>query len=433
MRLPARRLAVVSLSGLDLASVDLTGPDLYANGVPHHWFARLREADPVHWHPDTSVCTGFWALTKHGDIAQVSRDPKTFSSAAGFVFIEDLEPDAMEARRSMIEMDPPAHTRLRRLVSPLFTPQAIAEYREHARTIAAGLLDRAFRKGTFDWATEVCEPMPIRVFVKIMGLEQRDAPYLARMANQLITVDDPELAPSPEAYARLRERGLEPRLVPFQSPAALDLFDFGRRVGAERRRQPREDLLTRLVNAEWDGDTLSDSEFVNFFQLLIFAGNETTRTSLQQGMLALIEHPEQLERLRADPGHTPSAVEEILRWATPIYYFRRTALADSEIRGRHIAKGDKVVMYYISGNFDEEVFDSPLRFDVMRESPGHLTFGGGGPHFCLGSWLARMQVGVMLEEFLDRGVRLELAGAPRRLRSNFTNGLKSLPVLVNRA
>jgi cytochrome P450 len=423
----------MTLAGLDLASVDLTDPDLYADGVPHNCFARLREADPVHWHPDSPVCRGFWALTKHADIAAVSRDPKTFSSAAGFVFIEDLEPDAMAARRSMIETDPPSHTRLRRLVSPLFTPKAIAEYQEHARAIAGGLLDHAFRRGTFDWATEVCEPMPIRVFIRIMGLEDHDAPYLARMANQLITVDDPELAPSEQAYARVRERGIEPRLLPFQSPAALDLFDFGRRAGDDRRNRPREDLLTRLVNAEWAGDRLSDLEFVNFFQLLIFAGNETTRTSLQQGMLALIEHPEQLERLYQAPDQIPAAVEEILRWATPIYYFRRTALADSELRGRHIAKGDKVVMYYISGNFDEEVFDCPFEFDVMRKSPGHLTFGGGGPHFCLGSWLARMQVGVLLEEFLARKVRLELAGTPRRLRSNFTNGLKALPVRVARA
>jgi cytochrome P450 len=413
---------------LELASIDLTDPSLYTERVPHDLFARLRATDPVYRHPDTAFGRGFWAVTKHADIARISRDPKTFSSAAGFVSIEDLGEDAMEARRSMIETDPPDHTRLRRLVSPLFTPQAIADYRDHAREIAGRLLDEALQRRTFDWATEVCEPMPIRVFVKLMGLDESDAPFLARTANQLITTDDPEVAPSQEAYARLKERGLEPRLLPFQSPAALDLFDFGRRAGEDRRKQPRDDLLTRLVEAEWDGDRLSDSEFVNFFQLLIFAGNETTRTSLQQGMLALVERPEQLDRLREDPGHIPTAVEEILRWATPLYFFRRTALTDSEIRGTPIATGDKVVMYYISGNFDEEVFESPFEFDVTRKSPGHLTFGGGGPHFCLGSWLARMQIGVMLEEFLAKGIRLELMGAPRRLRSNFANGLKSLPV-----
>ncbi len=333
----------------------------------------------------------------------------------------------------MIETDPPQHTRLRRLVSPLFTPKAIAEYREHARAVAGRLLDRAFAQGVFDWASDVCEPMPIRVFLKIMGVDESDADFLARTANLLITTEDPELAPSPESYARIRERGLEPRLLPFRSPAALDLFDYGRRAAIDRRARRQDDLLTRLVEAEWDGDRLSDSEFVNFFQLLIFAGNETTRTSLQQGMLALITHPSQLELLRAEPDRIPRAVEEILRWATPIYYFRRTAVEDTEIRGIPIARGDKVVMYYISGNYDEEVFSHPYLFDITRESQGHLTFGGGGPHFCLGAWLARMQIGVMLEEFLARDIQLELTGEPRRLRSNFTNGLKSLPVRVVRS
>ena len=223
-------------------------------------------------------------------------------------------------------------------------------------------------------------------------------------------------------------RGFEPRLLPFRSPAALDLFDYARALADERRRAPRPDLITRLIEAEWDGDRLSDSEFVNFFQLLIFAGNETTRTSLQQGMLAFLEHPEQLELLRERPELMGNAVEEILRWATPIYYFRRTALADTEIGGVPVAAGDKVIMYYISGNYDEDVFAEPFRFDVTREPVGHVVFGGGGIHYCLGAWLARMQVKVLFEELLARDVELELAGAPRRLRSNFTNGLKALPV-----
>jgi cytochrome P450 len=410
--------------------LDLTDPGLYEAGVPHREFERLRASDPVHWHPGTAAGSGFWALTKHADIAQVSRDPRTYSSAVGFIQLEDMEPDAMAMRRSMIETDPPDHTRLRRLVSPLFTPKAVDEYRGHARKTASRLMDAAFARGAFDWATEFCEPLPIRVFIEIMGIDESQADFLAHTANQLITIDDPELAPPQEAYDRVRERGLEPRLLPFRSPAALDLFDYGRKLGEERRDSPRDDLLTKLVQAEWEGDRLSDSEFVNFFQLLIFAGNETTRTSLQQGMLALIEHPEQLELVREDPGLIPKAVDEILRWATPIYYFRRTATKESEVRGQAVQPGDKVVMYYISGNFDEDVFEDPYRFDVTRPTAKHLTFGGGGPHFCLGAWLARMQVGVVLEEFLARGVRLRLAGQPRRLRSNFTNGLKSLPVEI---
>jgi cytochrome P450 len=334
----------------------------------------------------------------------------------------------MEARRSMIETDPPEHTRLRRLVSPLFTPRAIREWEGRARTVANELLDTALARGSFDWATDVCEPMPIRVFVAIMGIDDDAAPTLARLANQLITVDDPELAPSADDYERVRARGLEPRLLPFRSPAALDLFDYARDLGDQRRNAPRDDLLTRLIQAEWDGDHLTDSEFVNFFQLLIFAGNETTRTSLQQGMLAFLENPDELERLRESPELMPNAVEEILRWATPIYYFRRTALVDTEVRDVTIREGDKIIMYYISGNYDEEVFADPLRFDVSRDPPVNVVFGGGGIHYCLGAWLARMQVKVLFEEFLRRTVDLELTGPPRRLRSNFTNGMKSLPV-----
>ena len=288
----------MSLLRADLAAIDLTDPDLFAGRVPHGEFALLRAADPVHWHEATAAGAGFWALTKHADIAQVSRDTQTYSSAVGHIQLEDLEPDALEARRSMIETDPPDHTRLRRLVSPLFTPKAVEEYRQHAQATARRLLDEAYARGSFDWATDFCEPLPIRVFIEIMGIDESDADFLAQTANRLVTIDDPELAPTPEAYERVRARGLEPRLLPFRSPAALDLFDYGRKLGEERRVSPQQDLLTKLVQAEWEGDRLTDSEFVNFFQLLIFAGNETTRTSLQQGMLALIEHPEQLEPAR---------------------------------------------------------------------------------------------------------------------------------------
>ena len=414
------------------AVVDLTDPDFYEPGVPHEEFARLRAESPVHWHPEPPPGKGFWAVTRHADIVDVSKRHAELSTAAGFVLLEDLEPDAMAARRSMIETDPPEHTRLRLLVSPLFTPRAIRDWEGRARSVANRLLDAALERGSFDWAVDVCEPMPINVFVAIMGIEDDAAPTLARLANQLITVDDPELAPSPEAYERVRARGFEPRLLPFRSPAALDLFDYARELGEQRRREPRDDLITRLVQAEWDGDRLTDSEFVNFFQLLIFAGNETTRTSLQQGMLAFLEHPEQLELLRARPDLMPNAVEEILRWATPIYYFRRTALVDTQIGDTPIRAGDKVIMYDdISGNYDDAVFPDPLR-STRRASRRSTSFfgGGGGIHYCLGAWLARMQVRVLFEELIARDVDLAITAPPRRLRSNFTNGLKALPVRV---
>ncbi len=409
---------------------DLTDPDLYLPGVPHAVFARLRAEEPVHWHPDTEVCKGFWAVTKHADVVDVSKRHAEFSNATGFVLLEDLEPDAMIARRSMIETDPPDHTRLRRLVSPLFTPRAVNGWEDHARGVAKDLLDSTLSRGEFDWATEVCEQLPIQVIAKIMGIEGADIDEIAQIANQLVTIDDPDFAPSDAAYARVQARGLEPRLLPFRSPAALDLFDYGRRLGEARRSNPKDDLLTRLVQAEWDGDRLTDSEFVNFFQLLIFAGNETTRTSLQQGMKAFIDYPDQFQRLRHSPELISNAVEEVLRWATPIYYFRRTAVVDTSIHGVPVQAGDKVVLWYISANFDEDVFRDPYTFDVGRAPSGHVVFGGGGIHYCLGAWLARMQIRVLFEELLARGVTLEMNGSPRRLRTNFTNGLKALPVRV---
>jgi len=235
---------------------DLTDPDLYLLGVPHDAFARLRSEEPVYWHPDTEVCSGFWAVTKHADVVDVSKRHAEFSNAAGFVLLEDLESDAMAARRSMIETDPPDHTRLRRLVSPLFTPKAVRGWEDHARGVAKNLLDSTLSRGEFDWATEVCEQLPIQVIAGIMGIESADIDEISEIANQLVTIDDPDFAPSEAAYARVQARGLEPRLLPFRSPAALDLFDYGRRLGEARRSRPKDDLLTRLVQAEWGGDRL---------------------------------------------------------------------------------------------------------------------------------------------------------------------------------
>lgn len=414
----------------DLTQLDVKSPDVYLAGVPHESFRLLREHDPVHWHPEAAPDPGFWAITKHADVVAISRDPKTFSSAERFIYYEEIDRESMDMRRSMIETDPPDHTRLRRIVSPLFTPRTVDEYRDHAQRIAHRLLDQAEAAGSFDWVGDVCELMPIRVFVSVFGAPEADADYLARLANQLVAIDDPDLAPPPEAYERARARGFEPHHLPFRSPAALDLFDYTRDLCATRREAPQDDLITRLVQAEWEGDHLTDSELVNFCQLLIFAGNETTRNSLASGMLALIEHPEQLALLQRDRSLMKSAVEEILRWATPIYCFRRTAMIDTEVRGTRIAKGDKVVLYYVSGNFDEAVFPDPLRFDITRDASAQLVFGGGGPHYCLGAFLARMQIETLLTAVLDRELRFETTGPTTRMRTNFANALKTMPVRI---
>jgi cholest-4-en-3-one 26-monooxygenase len=388
------------MATLDLSAIELKDPDVYVDGVPHASFRALRAHDPVHWHEESDG-PGFWAITKHADVVAISKDPRRFSSAARFIYYEEIDEESMAIRRSMIETDPPEHTRLRRIVSPLFTPKMVEDYRGHARAVADRLLDQAVAHGSFDWVHDICEMMPIRIFVDVFGAPESDADYLAKLANMLVAVDDPDLAPPPEMYAAARARGFEPH-----------------------------HLITRLGEAEWEGDRLTDNELVNFCQLLVFAGTETTRNSLATGMHRFIEQPDQLDRLDGDRALMKGAVEEVLRWATPIYAFRRTATEDVELRGKGIRAGDKLMLYYISANFDEEVFPDPERFDVTRDASQQVVFGGGGPHYCLGAFLARMQVETLFAAVLDRGLRFAVDGPTARLRSNFGNGFKTLPVRV---
>jgi cytochrome P450 len=415
----------MAISPADLASIDVASQELYERGVPHEEFRLLREHDPVHWHPWDWQGGGFWALTKHADVTQVSKDPETFSSAAGHIYLWDLEPDALEARRSLIETDGPAHARLRRIVSSALTPKKVRDYEAYTREIAQELLDRAVDQGELDWVEGIAAPLPINVIVSILGIPDEDAEMMIELSNHLAegTSDIPL---DPNAYGNTTPL----RLLPFNSPASHALFEYGRRIGEERRRDPKDDLVSRLVHAEVDGDRLTDAEYTNFFQLMVFAGNETTRTAISQGMLALMEHPDEFERVFDEPELTDTAVEELIRWASPVMYFRRTATRDTELRGVPIAAGDKVVMWYVSANYDEEVFEDPYRLDLGRMPNEQASFGAGGPHYCLGAFLARLEIRVLLEEIRARNVRFELAGEPKRLRSNFVNGLESMPVRV---
>lgn len=417
----------MAISPADLASIDVASQELYERGVPHEEFRLLRDHDPVHWHPWDWRGGGFWALTKHADVTQVSKDPETFSSASGHIYLWDLEPDALEARRSLIETDGPAHARLRRIVSSAFTPKKVRDYEAYTREIAQELLDRALEQGEFDWVEGVAAPLPINVIVSILGIPDEDAPMMIDLSNHLAegTSDIPL---DPDAYGNTTPL----RLLPFNSPASHALFEYGRRIGEERRRNPKDDLVSRLVHAEVDGDRLTDAEYTNFFQLMVFAGNETTRTAISQGMLALAENPDQFERIFDEPEIAETAVEELIRWASPVMYFRRTATRDAEIRGVPIAAGDKVVMWYISANYDEEVFEDPYRLDLGRTPNEQASFGAGGPHYCLGAFLARLEIRVLLEEIRARNIRFELAGEAKRLRSNFVNGLESMAVRVVR-
>jgi cholest-4-en-3-one 26-monooxygenase len=407
----------------DLASIDIASHEVYERGVPHEAFRLLRERDPVHWHPWSWSGGGFWAVTKYEDVVTVSKDWETFSSAKGHIYLWELDDEALEVRRSLIETDPPAHNRLRRLVSSAFTPRKVSDYEVYTREIASGLLDDIAARGTVDLVETIAAPLPINVIVSILGVPDADAQMMIELTDHLVagTSDRPL---DPNAYGNTTPL----HLLPFNSPASWALFEYGRKLGELRRKDPKDDLVTRLVFAEVDGDSLTDAEYTNFFQLLVFAGNETTRSAIGQGLLALMQHPDELERLHADPSLIPAAVEEILRWASPVLYFRRTALRDTVLRGVPIREGDKVVMWYVSANYDEDVYEEPYRFDVGRSGAREATsFGGGGPHYCLGAWLARLELRIMLEEIVERGMRLELAGEPVRIRTNFVNGLHHLP------
>jgi cytochrome P450 len=345
----------------DLAGIDIASPEVYERGIPHDEFSLLRERDPVHWHPWKWSGGGFWAVTKYVDVHAVAKDYETFSSAKGHIYLWELDDEALEARRSLIETDPPDHSRLRRIVSSAFTPRKVKDYEEFTRTITNELLDRVREQGSADIVETISAPLPINVIVSILGVPDEDAPMMVELTDHLVdgTSDKPL---DPTAYGNTTPL----HLLPFNSPASWALFQYGRKLGEVRRKEPADDLVSRLVHAEVDGDSLTDAEYTNFFQLLVFAGNETTRSAISQGMLALMEHPDEQERLHADPSLIPTATEEIIRWASPVLYFRRTAMRDTELRGVPIAKDDKVVMWYCSANYDEDVFEKD-RKSVEKE------------------------------------------------------------------
>jgi cytochrome P450/nitrite reductase/ring-hydroxylating ferredoxin subunit len=418
-----------SVEGLLLDDVDLTDLDVWEQRVPHEWFALLRREAPLHWQEETTG-RGFWSFTRYDDVVAVSKDWQTYSSELGGTSMQDLTPEEVEARKSMIDTDPPAHTRLRSIVNQGFTPRVINAYEGRIRELARGILAAAFEKPEFDWVEDVASEIPMWVFSEIMGLPVEDRRLLIDLGDKLLGNTDPEVMGGEEFVSDVAAGHPEYRLLPFSSPYALDLIEYGRRLGDARRREPRDDITTKLVEAEVDGERLDEREFGVFFILLTTAGNETTRHTISLGLDALLGHPEERTRLVDDPSLCEPAADEVLRWAHPVHHFRRTATRDLAVHGRRIRRGDKVVFWYASGNFDEEKFADPHRFDVGRTPNRHLTFGLGGPHFCLGAHLARLEVRVWLEEMVPYLDRIEPAGGATRLRSNFFNGIKRLPVRV---
>jgi cytochrome P450 len=404
--------------------VDLTDLDMWARAVPYDEFGRLRREAPVAWFPDGG--SGFWSVHRYADIVAASRDVAAFSSARGVSFEEPTDED-MAARRTIIDTDPPEHTKLRKIVSGFFSQRAVAVYEHFITGLTEQVLDQIPARGTFDFVDAVAKEVPIRVLARIMGLPAADLDLFIDLGDRLIANTDPEITDvvwgrdDTDAY----------RKFPFRSPYGKRLWDLGREVVAGRLREPGDDLLSRLLSAEVDGDRLSETDLDNFFSILVVAGNETTRIAIAQGVLAFCQHPEQWDRLRADPGLLDAATDEVIRWTCPTHFMRRTATTDTTLAGAPIRAGDKVVLWYVSGNRDEAEFGNPGAFDVARSPNRHLSFGRGGPHLCLGVHLARLEVKVVLAALARRVSRFELAGEPRRIRSNFTNGLKALPVRVS--
>ncbi len=408
--------------------VDLTDLDMWVRGVPYREFARLRRDAPVAWFSEQPPNSGFWSVHRYADIVAASRDVTTYSSARGISFEEPTDED-MAARRTIIDTDPPSHTKLRKICSGSFTQRAVAVYEHFVTGLTEEVLDAGLPRGRqhsepFDFVDAIAREVPIRVLAKVMGLPTGDLPLFIDLGDRLIANTDPEVTDvvwgrdDTDAY----------RLFPFRSPYGKQLWDLGRRIVADKLRSPGNDLLSTLLRAEVDGDRLSETDIDNFFSIMVVAGNETTRIAIALGVLAFCEHPEQWDRLRAEPGLIDTATEEVLRWTCPTHFMRRTAMVDTELGGAAIKPGDKVVLWYVSGNRDDAEFAHPEVFDIARSPNRHLSFGRGGPHLCLGAHLARLEIRVMLTALARRVARFELAGEPRRVRSNFTNGLKVLPI-----
>ncbi|MDX3246280.1 cytochrome P450 [Streptomyces sp. ME18-1-4] len=398
---------------------DFTDPDLLQHHVPLPEFAELRLAEPVRWIPQTGNVAGFqdegyWAVTRHADVRYVSTHPEIFSSylnTAIIRFNEHIQRDSIDAQRLiMLNMDPPEHTRVRQIVQRGFTPRAIRGLEERLRNRATAIVESArAQDGSFDFVTSVASELPLQAIAELIGIPQDDRAKIFDWSNKMIAYDDPEFAVTAEVGQQ----------------SAAEILAYAMNVAAERKQCPAHDIVSTLVAAENEGN-LSSDEFGFFVLMLAVAGNETTRNATTHGMHAFLTHPEQWELYKAQrPG---TAAEEIVRWATPVVAFQRTATQDTELGGKQIRKGDRVGIFYASANRDPEVFENPDSFDVTRDPNPHLGFGGGGPHFCLGKSLAVLEINLIFNAIADAMPDLRLVGDPRRLRSAWINGVKELRV-----
>lgn len=396
---------------------DPTDPDIYVDRVPHEEFLAMRLTAPVHWVEQTEEAragfadTGYWAVSKHADVAAVSKNNKDFSThenGAIIRFAPDMTRDQVEAQRVMlINIDPPDHTKVRQIISRGFTPRAINALHDRLAERSESIIKEAVGRGSGNFVEDVAAELPLQAIADLLGVPQEDRRKLFDWSNQMLGYDDPEYDVDPEA-------------------ASIEILTYAMAMAADRKENPRDDIVTKLVHADVDGHALTDDEFGYFVILLTVAGNETTRNAITHGMNAFFENPEQWELFKEQRPDT--AVDEVIRWATPVTVFQRTALHDVEVGGQQVLAGQRVGLFYASANHDSDVFTDPDRFDILRDPNPHLSFGGHGAHYCIGANLARLEVKLILNALADHAPHISKAGEPRRLRSGWINGIKDLQV-----
>ncbi|UWQ91650.1 cytochrome P450 [Rhodobacteraceae bacterium M382] len=406
---------------------DLSSHDSFANGAPHNTFARLRREDPLHWtdYPDGE---NFWSVTRYDDITVMNKNTEVFSSARG-IRMEDQTYEEYLARRTFQETDPPDHTKVRMKLLKAFSNTVMQQYEDEIRTLCGEILDQALEKETFDATKEIARQLPMRMLGRIVGLPDEDLPWLVEKGDALIANTDPDFT----SHVMDKLKTDEFRMMPFNSPAGAELFVYAKELMAKKERTgDTSGVLHMILQPAKDGSVITETEFRNFFCLVVAAGNDTTRYAIAAGIQAMCHQPELLKQMREGGDIWDTMADEVIRWATPALYFRRTATQDYEMHGKTIRAGDKVLYWFVSANRDDTKFDDPFRVDLRRSPNRHLSFGQFGPHVCLGMWLARLEVRVLFQELSKRIRHIEAAGPHKFLRSNFVGGIKELPVHVRR-
>ncbi len=402
----------LDISGVKFSDINLLDSTVFAERVPHEWFAFLRQNAPVWWQEEEDG-PGFWAVTSLADATLVNRDYEHFSSARKATYLWEMsEDDLAQQQLVMLNMDPPLHTRYRRLVNKGFTPRMINELHERIHVATDNIIDQVIETGSADFVTDIAAELPLVVIAELLGVPNEDRHRMFDWSNRMIGSDDPEYQTAGEAAQM----------------ASMELYAYASELFGKKRIDPHDDLMSVLTQVEIEGEQLSSFELELFFLLLTVAGNETTRNLISGAMAAFFENPDQWELLRNDRSLLPDAVEEMLRYVTPVMNFRRQTTSAFELGGQQIEADTKVVFFHISANRDEKVFANPQKFDITRNPNPHMAFGGGGPHFCLGANLARMEIRVMFEHLLDRMPDMQLAGDVQRLQSAFISGVKHIPI-----